>query len=91
MSKIGTTKLIIALLAEQGAYPGLTRGEIRDALGLPADKEITARIREARKEGYGGFDVRTEIISKSVVTYWLPIRERARAAAKVREWIKEAA
>jgi hypothetical protein len=91
MSKIGTTKLIIALLAEQGAYPGLTRGEIRDALGLPADKEITARCREARKPSYGAFDVRVERMSPSVHCYWLPVKERARAAAKVREWIKEAA
>jgi hypothetical protein len=76
----GIALQILGLLAEKN-FPGLTRGEIRTALELPPDVEITMRVRELRTEMYGAFDVRVEKISKTEFTYWLPPRERARAKA----------
>ena len=77
--RVGIALRILALLAEQN-FPGLTRGELRNRLNVPADTEITARIRELRDlASYGLFDVRVEHISKKEFTYWLPPQERERA------------
>lgn len=93
--KIGYTLQIIGLLSEKGALPGLTRGEIRDALGLPLDVEVTARIREAATPTYGAFKIRCMRISATEWRYWLGSKERARAraffASKVRTRLKRAA
>lgn len=77
--RMGIALRILAVLAEEN-FPGLTRGEIRNRLGVPPDTEVTSRIRELRDyEGYGGFDVRVEHITKKEFTYWLPQQERIRA------------
>lgn len=77
--RIGLALRILGILADTN-FPGLTRGEIRDRLGVPPDTEITARVRELRDyASYGEFDVRVEHIAKKEFTYWLPPRERERA------------
>ena len=87
---MGRTKLVVALLSEHGALPGLTRGEIRTKLGWPEDIEVTARVREAENNpSYGALDVRCMQITRSEWRYWLPARERKRAAALVEKWIAE--
>jgi hypothetical protein len=82
--RIALTVQVIAYMAEYGALPGKTRGEIRDALGLPPDIEITARLREATTSRYGAFDIRCMQITKSEYRYWMTEQERQRAA----EWIR---
>jgi len=75
----GLALQILGILAETN-FPGLTRGEIRDRLGVPPDCEITARCRELRDyASYGNFDVRVEHVNGKVFTYWLPPKERERA------------
>lgn len=87
---MGRTKLVVAYLAEYGALPGVTRGDIRNALGLPDDAEVTARIRESRtSDYYGRLDVRCMQISKTVFKYWMPRRELKRARSIVSRWVKE--
>lgn len=87
---MGRTKLVVALLAEHGALPGLTRGEIRTKLGWPEDIEVTARIREAEHNpSYGALDIRCMQISKTEFRYWMTAKERRRAAALVAKWIAE--
>lgn len=78
MSKQAITRLVIDVLAAHGGYPGLSRMEIRHRLELPADTEITARIREARTPRYGSFDIRCEI-DGGEYRYWMPVKERERA------------
>lgn len=78
-SRIGIALQILRLLAEVN-FPGLTRGEIRNRLGLPADTEITARIRELRDKAiYGNFDIRVEHIASKEFAYYLLGPERTRA------------
>lgn len=82
----GIALQILGLLAEVN-FPGLTRGEIRNRLNLPADTEITARIRELRDyASYGKFDVRVEKVSQKEFTYWLPPQERTRAKTFLAQW-----
>jgi hypothetical protein len=77
---------ILAILAEEN-FPGLTRGELRDRLGVPPDTEITARLRELRDyASYGNFDVRVEHKGGKAYSYWLPPRERWRAKAFLQQW-----
>ena len=84
--RLGLALQILELLAEEGAFPGLTRGELRRKLGAAADKEITARCRELRDyPSYGGFNVRVEQSGKEW-RYWLPYRERRRARAFIAAW-----
>ena len=77
------TRRILGYLAEHGGLPGKTKGDIREALNLPPDTEITARIRDARKASYGAFDVRCHTV-EGEYRYWLPIGERERAKALAR-------
>ena len=80
------THRIIAYLAEHGDFPGKSKGDIRSALNLPPDTEVTARIRDARKESYGAFDVRC-ITHEGQYVYWLPFGERERAKAYIRHGV----
>lgn len=76
---IGIALQILGVLAET-PFPGLTRGEIRTALRLPSDTEITARVRELRDYvSYGEFDVRVERSTGREYRYHLLYRERLRA------------
>jgi hypothetical protein len=78
-SRRGIALQILDLLSKTN-FPGLTRGEIRTALDLPEDTEITARVRELRDHvSYGNFDIRKECISKTVVRYYMLDDERRRA------------
>ena len=77
------THRIIAYLAEHGDFPGKTRGEIADALNLPPHKECGPRIRDARKESYGSFDIRCHTVNGEY-RYWLPIYERERAKSFIK-------
>jgi hypothetical protein len=90
--KLGIALRILELLtADDAGFPGLTRGEIRHRLGLPADQEITARIRELRdRDSYGAFDVRVEHVSGKEFRYWLPVSEKPRAIAFLASWRKAA-
>lgn len=84
--RLGLALRVLELLADVN-FPGLTRGEIRNRLGVPADTEITARIRELRDyASYGSFDVRVEKIKAKEFTYWLPPQERIRAKNFLAEW-----
>jgi hypothetical protein len=84
--RTGIAIRILAILAEEN-FPGLTRGELRDRLGVPPDTEITARIRELRDyASYGEFDVRVEKITGKIHTYWLPPQERVRAKNFLAQW-----
>jgi hypothetical protein len=78
MKTPGIAIRILGLLATTN-FPGLTRGEIRNALGLPSDTEITARVRELRRwASYGNFDVRVDQSGREYRYYMLP-GERRRA------------
>jgi hypothetical protein len=82
----GLSLQILAILADV-QFPGLTRGEIRARLQVPADTEITARIRELRdRESYGAFDVRVEKIRAKEFTYYLLPNERRRAKEFLANW-----
>lgn len=77
--------LLLAVLIRKGDQPGLTRGEIRTAAGLPPDTEITRPLRELRQPWNGKIDVRCtayKIDGKWVHRYWLPQRvlKKLRAA-----------
>lgn len=86
-NRLGTALRILVLLAWDESREGLTRGEIRRRLGLPADTEITARIRELRDhDSYGHFDVRTKHVRGREFRYRLTSRERARAKRFLAAW-----
>jgi hypothetical protein len=84
--KRGTTVQVIRYLAVHGSFPGKTRGEIQAGLNLPAAKEVTARVREARdSETYGKFHIIRRRESQTEHRYWMPVAERRRAIAWLRE------
>lgn len=84
--RLGLALQLLELLADDGAFPGLTRGEMRRKIGAAADREITARVRELRDyPGYGGFIVKVNQSGKEW-RYWLPYRERLRARRFLATW-----
>ena len=84
--RMGLALRILGVLAEV-EVPGLTRGEIRTKLGVPADTEVTARIRELRNyASYGQFDVRVAQVGRKEFTYWLVPAERERAKQFLAQW-----
>jgi hypothetical protein len=86
---MGRTKRVVIYLAEHGALPGKTRMEIRRALGLPADAEITMRIREARTPEYGKLRIECMQISKTEFRYWLPQSQLEKARKLAAKWKAE--
>lgn len=92
--RVGITIQVLALLSET-SFPGLTRGEIRTALGLAEDTEITARIRELRDyPSYSpkgkGWNVRVDQTGKEW-RYYLIAADRRRAKLFVAQWLELAA
>jgi hypothetical protein len=88
MRKPGLAIQIRNYLAKHGAFPGKTRGEIRDALGLPPDTEVTARLRELRDRlSYGNFRILVFHDKENVYRYWMTGDERQRAQDMEDRWL----
>jgi hypothetical protein len=86
VERTGIAIQILGVLSETHV-PGLTRGEIRDRLGLPADTEITARVRELRdRPSYGLFKIKVDRDRGKEYRYYMLPDERARAKQFLVTW-----
>lgn len=72
MTKRYIGKRIVRFLAEHGAFPGFTLGDICEALRLHPGTAAHQRITEARRKG---FDIRCHKDGDHW-RYWLPYKQR---------------